>query len=813
MDEQFTLTPGGRYYFDLSALGIPGTVNGNLPDTTLHYVPFTYVGTVDAYKRTGVSDNNTDAYEHSLFIADYNVTHTVSWNALNEKSLIYGTNYTSGGIAYLLRAPSVGQYDTGSPPTVQNNEWDTILAKANQQEQDNKNGYIKNWQDIYSYGQEMLQGIAGVPLSRGVNFAAGWSYTYADTESNKRGYRPVLELPAGLAADSLKVVEVAPGVNMADDDGYKSWIDIIVKKGESFTAPSAEGLPRPDGISADAPLWWEDENGNYYKPGDTVPANVSALYALWGGFGLFLDRGDGPVEVTPGNYTDIFGDGTASFVVPQGKSCGEIMESSHSTEADMLEMLATGKFEGNIFPNLKLKNADLTSVTLSESYIGQRNPFFITLDGKNTIGSLNGLNRSLSALSILGDGALTTNVTSKLSIYAQYGGNSVTVTGGLNIANALCIDSGSLTVTDDTQAVTLPNNSLVNWYMDDGIRLFIGSSAQDAAEAALPQLSAEMQTLYERYLADGSSLTQDEREALEHALTKYLNDTLALFSGKTYVRFTNAWDVTYQPGTNGKGDVVKDVKFYRDGLTLRGGKLFTRSGYTQTGWATADGGAKVYDLGGSYATDAALTLYPVWQMDTYAITYDLDGGTAAQGNPDSYTVETDTITLKNPSRPGFTFTGWSGTDLTGENNLTVTIEKGSTGDRAYKAHWRLSSTGTGGGFGTSTSTIKAAAGTGGTISPSGDVSVRKGQDQTFTITPDKGYAIADVKVDGKSVGAVTSYTFRSVSAAHTIQVTFVKATASANTADGSSLPLWSTLLLMSTLTLTGAVLYQKKRVR
>ena len=155
----------------------------------------------------------------------------------------------------------------------------------------------------------------------------------------------------------------------------------------------------------------------------------------------------------------------------------------------------------------------------------------------------------------------------------------------------------------------------------------------------------------------------------------------------------------------------------------------------------------------------------------YTITYDLAGGTA-EGNPDTYTVETETFTLKNPTRPGYIFSGWSGTGLTGENNLTVTIEKGSTGNRSYTAHWRYNG---GGSSGYSYYTIKATAGAGGSISPSGNVSVREGRDQTFTITPDKGYAVANVKIDGKSIGAVKSYTFENVSRTHTIEVIFMKA--------------------------------------
>ena len=100
LSEQFSLKPGGRYYFDLSGENVPGTANGDLPDSTLHYVPFTYAGTVDAYKLTSEMATTEEyaqqnKYPHSLFVADYAVTHTVSWNDLNTASLIFGKNYAS----------------------------------------------------------------------------------------------------------------------------------------------------------------------------------------------------------------------------------------------------------------------------------------------------------------------------------------------------------------------------------------------------------------------------------------------------------------------------------------------------------------------------------------------------------------------------------------------------------------------------------------------------------------------------------------------------------------------------------------------
>ena len=294
-DEQFTLAPGGRYYFDLSAMNIPGTVNSNLPDSTLHYVPFTYAGTVDAYvlntASVGVADSSEQAsvatdkdaqygyvYEHSLFIADDKVTTNISWLDLNNAGFIFGKSYTAGGINYTLRAPTIGNqndwddYKCGLPI---NNEWEQIIAK--------NTGFLRFpentecdtlGQDTY-YNQDNSAG-----ANRYRSFRMDYNQLWGMSERSTSGaYRPVLELPTDLAADSLKAVELVLGKKMPGETA--NFINIIVKKGESFKAPAAEGLPRPDGISADTPMWWVDENLNYYKPGDTVPAENITITAQW----------------------------------------------------------------------------------------------------------------------------------------------------------------------------------------------------------------------------------------------------------------------------------------------------------------------------------------------------------------------------------------------------------------------------------------------------------------------------------------------------------------------------------------------------
>lgn len=439
VDEQFALTCGSTYYFDLSGAGIPGTANSNLPDNTLRYVPFTYAGTVDAYKLTSAMATTEEyaqqnKYPHSLFIADYNVTHKINWDDLNTANLIFGKDYAASGVDYTLRAPSVGSRYTGSGEsqrgTPQSNEWDRVLDKDD--------GYIKNRNKVYSWGQDTPNFGSGFRAVRGYYSARHWYYYSSSYQNVDLGFRPVLEVPnpGSLGPGGLKAVTLDLGGGKLG--GSTDTIQIIVKNGSKFTAPASDGMTRPDGNTGSY-FKWLGSDGNLYAPGEIVPEVVTTLTAQW-------------------------------------------------------------------------------------------------------------------------------------------------------------------------------------------------------------------------------------------------------------------------------------------------------------------------------------------TVHQYTITYDLAGGTV-EGNPNTYTIETKAFTLKKPTKSGYTFTGWSGTGLDGENNMTVTIPTGSTGNRIYTAHWRYN----GSGHSYSYYTIKATAGAGGSISPSGNVSVREGRDRTFTITPDKGYAISNVKIDGKSIGAVKSYTFENVSRTHTIEVIFMKA--------------------------------------
>ena len=301
--EQFDLETGRTYWFDLSGTGIPGTVNDKLPDKTLHYVPFTYAGTVSAYTllQAMVPTESEMEYEHSLFISEYNITHTVSWNELNKKDLIFRNLTEYNGVPYYIHAPSGGaRYDTGPF----NNEWQRIFEK--------NSGFIKN-----SYDMVEADGIVSTQDSwcqdtnpnatrefRVVRSGGGSGfYSYPpDRATRMTAYRPVLEiaLAYGMEYPQNYMKAVTLNLNGGSIGGTTGDISIVVKNIEvldpsypavTFLAPTKEGLTRPDGNTGTY-FMWRGDNGELYAPGDAVPNEVNSLTALWVEHGHCVCGGD-----------------------------------------------------------------------------------------------------------------------------------------------------------------------------------------------------------------------------------------------------------------------------------------------------------------------------------------------------------------------------------------------------------------------------------------------------------------------------------------------------------------------------------------
>lgn len=294
--EQFTLPVGKTYYFDLAAHADPisdgvseriGTINAGkegpdgypgLPDTTLHYVPFTYAGTVDAYSlKTAMATTeewaSSNQSERSLFVSDYNLSHSQSWNVFKFMSRIFGSKFNND---YTLRLLSTGSTTENNPsiglggaPT--SNEWDSILKKDS--------GYIKNWQNIYSLGQDSYASASSDCTIRGYSSATNWDHKLATEKGETIGWRPALEVSKGLSSDALKAVTLdLNGGHLGTDTSITS-IEIVCS-GYTFKAPSATGLTSPTGKTYSG-FYWKGSDDKAYEVGADVPKNVTSLTAQW----------------------------------------------------------------------------------------------------------------------------------------------------------------------------------------------------------------------------------------------------------------------------------------------------------------------------------------------------------------------------------------------------------------------------------------------------------------------------------------------------------------------------------------------------
>ena len=620
LSEQFTLKPGGTYYFDLSGASIPGTANGgnsdgavSLPDTSLHYVPFTYVGTIEAYKLTSATATTEEyaqqnKYAHSLFVADYAVTHKVNWNNLDTASLIFGKNYASGGVDYTLRAPSVGSNSTGSGDSQrgvpQSNEWDTMLNK--------NSGYIQNWNEMYSWGQDAYSTLRRA--IRGYNSARTWNDDNATHSYPLLGFRPVLEVlnPGTLGSDGLKVVTLDLGGGKLG--GSSDAIQIIVKKGSTFTAPMSGGLTRPDGNTGSY-FMWLDGNGNSYAPGASVPADVTELTVQWTAltYTVTLNAGDGTInsgDVTSYTYgvgatLPTAGDMTYTGHTFKGWYDNENLTGSpvtaiSNTETGNKEYWA--KWEANTYTVTlntnggTINNGNVTGYTYG---VGATLPTAedVTYTGHTFKGWYDNENLTGSPVTAIGD-----TETGNKEYWAKWEANTYTVTlnaggGTINNGNVTGYTYGVGATLPTAGDMTYTGHTFKGWYGNENLT---GSPVT----------------------AIGDTETGNKEYWAKWEINQYT--------------------VTVKP-ENGKADITI-TQDYGTPITA---PTLTREGYQFNGWDKA------------FPTTMPaenMTITAKWKVNSYTITFDTTGGSEIA--PITQDYGTAIVAPADPTREGYTFIGW-----------------------------------------------------------------------------------------------------------------------------------------------------------
>nr|WP_304036393.1 InlB B-repeat-containing protein [Ruminococcus bromii] len=653
LSEQFSLTPGGRYYFDLSAMNIPGTVNSNLPDSTLHYVPFTYVGTVNAYRLTSETATTEEyaqknKYPHSLFVADYAVTHTVSWDNLNTAGLIFGKDYAAGGVDYTLRAPSVGSSYTGSGDsergTPKSNEWDKILDKDD--------GYIKNWREMLSCGQDTT-----IRISASFRAVRGWKrsarfWTSYNTSYSTFGFRPVLEVlnPDTLGSDGLKVVTL--DLNGGKLGNSSEDIQIIVKSGESFTAPASDGLTRPGG-DTDNYFMWLDGNGNSYEPGGSVPADVTELTVQWTAptYAVTLNTNGGTIN--SGNVTGYtYGVGATLPAADDMTYTGHTFKGWYDNEnLTGSPVTAIGGAEtGNkeYWAKWEINQYTITFDTNGGSEIAP-----ITQDYGTEITAPDNPTRKGYSFKGWDKEIPKTMPAENITVKAQWEINQYTITfdtnGGSEIA-PITQDYGT--------EITAPDNPTRKGYSFKGWDKEIPKTmpAENITVKAQWEINQYTITFDTNGGSEIAPITQDygtEITAPDNPTRKgytfkgwdkEIPETMPAENITVKAQWEiNQYTITFD--TNGGSEIAPITQDYGTEITAPDNP--TRKGYTFKGWDK--------EIPETMPAEN-ITVKAQWEINPYTITFDTNGGSEIA--PITQDYGTEITAPADPTRKGYTFKGW-----------------------------------------------------------------------------------------------------------------------------------------------------------
>ena len=326
---------------------------------------------------------------------------------------------------------------------------------------------------------------------------------------------------------------------------------------------------------------------------------------------------------------------------------------------------------GGVFVNsgiFTMKNGDITGNTAGDGGGVCINSGSFTMSGGDITGNTavsSGGGVWLGGNSSMSGGSITGN--------AAYRGGGVFMNAGTFTL------SGNPTITGNTKAdeTTVNNADLYQLYFSPVITIGTGGLSSGASIGVTMDKPGVFTSGWSTHMKD-----KDPAAYFSSDSTGY---HVALVDEEASLT-ANSYTVTFNPN-GGEGEMT-DQDFTYDQTKSLTPNSFTRTGYTFDGWKDDEGNSysdeeTVENL--TSEPNGSVTLYAQWTVNTYSITYDLDGGNAS-GNPTSYTVESSAITLNAPTRTGYTFAGWTGTELS-EASTTVTIATGSTGDRNYTATW------------------------------------------------------------------------------------------------------------------------------
>ena len=679
-DEQFTLTPGGKYYFDLSAMDIPGTVNSNLPDSTLHYVPFTYAGTVDAYVLKPASNHVEDsseqasvtkdknaqygyAYEHSLFIADYRVTTNISWIDLNNAGFVFGKTNTAGGINYTLRAPTMGSiYKSPMRGAPANNEWDQILAKNSDfiKELDNNRNISLFWGQDTSRSYDF--NIRKTTRNSVNNFMG-------TTESSSYGicFRPVLEVmnPDTLGSDGLKAVTLDLGGGKLGNSSED--IQIIVKNGSTFTAPASDGLTRPDG-NTDSYFMWLDGNGNSYEPDGSVPADVTELTVQWTAptYAVTLNTNGGTIadgkDVTGYTYgvgatlpTDVTRTGyTFKGWYDNENLTGSPVTAIGGAETGNKEYWA--KWEINQYTITFDTNGGSEIATITQDYGTE---ITVPADPTRKGYTFKGWDKEIPE----------TMPAENITVKAQWGINQYTITFDTNGGNEIA------PITQDYGTkITAPADPTRKGYTFKGWDKEIPETmpAENITVKAQWQINQYTITFDTNGGSEIAPITQDYGTEITvpdnptrkgytfKGWDKEIPETMPADNITVKAQWEiNQYTITFD--TNGGSEIAPITQDY--GTEITAPDKPTRKGYTFKGWDK--------EIPETMPADN-ITVKAQWEINQYTITFDTNGGSEIA--PITQDYGTAITAPDNPTRKGYTFKGWDKEipETMPAENLTIT---------------------------------------------------------------------------------------------------------------------------------------------